>query len=147
MPCQRSRSTGRRCAAPTSRSCRDNPWCWQVMAGPSFIAIEQSQLTSFFTIYYYGWSTGDGRNDSPGHSAQFCTYTLMELGTKSIVCMTTIDKRQTGLKSMPMEKMALETCLDILKTEVEIAEIVTDAHVQIAAFIRKIPSFVQSDKQ
>lgn len=39
---------------------------------------------------------GDGRNDSPGHSARYCVYTLMEHASKVVVDMAVVDKRETG---------------------------------------------------
>ncbi|XP_062594118.1 uncharacterized protein LOC134255609 [Saccostrea cucullata] len=42
---------------------------------------------------------GDGRMDSPGHSAQFCTYTFMENTTHKILHIVVMDKRMTGGKS------------------------------------------------
>ena len=39
---------------------------------------------------------GDGRNDSPGHSARYCVYTLMEHVTNVVVDLEVIDKRETG---------------------------------------------------
>lgn len=36
--------------------------------------------------------TGNGKMDSPGHLAQYCSYTFMELETKNILCIITIKK-------------------------------------------------------
>ncbi|XP_071941062.1 uncharacterized protein [Antedon mediterranea] len=47
---------------------------------------------------------GDGRMDSPGHSAQFCTYTMMDNADKSILSIMTIDKRETEGKSRISEE-------------------------------------------
>lgn len=47
---------------------------------------------------------GDGRMDSPAHSAQYCSYTFMELTTKNIFCIITMDKRQTAGKCTTLEK-------------------------------------------
>ena len=47
---------------------------------------------------------GDGWMDSPGHSAQYCSYTFMELTTTNIFCIITMDKRQTDGKSTSLEK-------------------------------------------
>ena len=55
---------------------------------------------------------GDGRNDSPGHSACYCVYTLMEHTSKVVVDMAVIDKRETGGNSVTMEK---EGCAAFLK--------------------------------
>ena len=83
-------------------------------------------------------TSGDGRNDSPGYSAQYCTYTLIEHDTRDIVWMVTMDKRMTGLNSVIMEREALRKALTALKdSKLKVAELVTDAHVSIAAMMRK----------
>ena len=38
----------------------------------------------------------DGRNDSPGHSARYCVYTVMEHFTNVVVDFEVVDKRETG---------------------------------------------------
>ena len=53
----------------------------------------------------------------------------------STVSSVTVDKRETALKSVNMEKVALERSLALLAGQVTISELVTDAHVQIAALI------------
>ena len=50
---------------------------------------------------------GDGRNDSPGHSARYCVYTLMEHATKVVVDMAVVEKRETGGNSVTKEKTTL----------------------------------------
>ena len=84
---------------------------------------------------YDNYFIGDGRNDSPGHCAQYCTYTLMDCESKSIVSTITVDKRETSLNSVNMEKLALHRSLEVLSGKLDISELVTDAHVQIAAYI------------
>ena len=42
--------------------------------------------------------------DSPGHSAQFCSYTFMENETKKILCVINMDERVTERKSTNLEK-------------------------------------------
>jgi len=81
---------------------------------------------------------GDGRNDSPGHSAQYCSYTLMDCHSGSIVSTVVVDKREVNLKSLNMEKLGLQRSLTLLAGTVNVTELVTDAHTQIAAFLRKI---------
>ncbi|XP_071141350.1 uncharacterized protein [Mytilus edulis] len=81
---------------------------------------------------------GDGRMDSPGHCAQYCTYTFMEMDTKKIVCIVTMDKRMTDKKSTNLEKACfLKGLLFLLGKGLKIAEIVTDAHVQVEALMRR----------
>ncbi|XP_055061157.2 uncharacterized protein [Misgurnus anguillicaudatus] len=76
---------------------------------------------------------GDGRMDSPGYCAQYCSYTTMENDSKEIISVVTIDKRQTGRNSVVMEKEAFVTTMDKLLSELKISEVCTDAHAQIAS--------------
>ena len=95
---------------------------------------EQSAMPiCLFSISYF---SGDGRNDSPGFSAMYCTYTLMDHETKDIVYMEIMDKRMTGGNSPAMEKEALHKSLEALKdNNVPMAELVTDAHTSVAAML------------
>ena len=79
---------------------------------------------------------GDGRNDSPGHTARYCVYTLMEETTKMIVDIEVIDKRETGGKSAAMEKLAMSRLLQRLKGVLTISHVVTDASTCIKALVR-----------
>ncbi|KAK3085827.1 hypothetical protein FSP39_009247 [Pinctada imbricata] len=81
---------------------------------------------------------GDGRMDSPGHSAQFCSYTFMENDTKKILCIITMDKRLTGRKSTNLEKACFLEGMKYLRDEgIRVVEVVTDAHVQISALMKR----------
>ena len=51
--------------------------------------------------------SGDGRCDSPGKCAKFCTYSLMETTKNTIVHCETIDKREVQNKSPNMEREAI----------------------------------------
>ncbi|XP_053388689.1 uncharacterized protein LOC128551799 [Mercenaria mercenaria] len=74
--------------------------------------------------------------DSPGHSAQYCNYTLMENDTKDLLCSIIIDKRMTDLKSTNMEKEGLIRGLRTLReNRVVVKELVTDASTTIAAMM------------
>nr|XP_054592512.1 uncharacterized protein LOC107373174 isoform X2 [Nothobranchius furzeri] len=54
----------------------------------------------------------DGRMDSPGHTAQFCTYTTMENDSKDIISVVTVDKRQTNRNSVTDAHMQISALLD-----------------------------------
>ena len=76
--------------------------------------------------------------DSPGHTAQYCTYTFMENETNTILCIIIMDKRMTGGKSSVLEKACLKKGLQfLLEKGVQVVEVVTDAHVQIEALMSK----------
>ena len=79
--------------------------------------------------------SGDGRNDSPGHSAQYCTYTLADMETKTILQLEIVDVREVeGRKSANMERIAFERGMDsLLASEMNITEVVTDGHSEIGA--------------
>ena len=46
---------------------------------------------------------GDGRMDSPGHSAKYCTYRVMDQESKKILAMEIVDKRECMLVSSRMD--------------------------------------------
>lgn len=76
--------------------------------------------------------------DSPGHSAQYCTYTFMENETHKILCVVTMDKRMTGRKSAILEKACFQKGLQFLfEKGLHVVEVVTDAHVQVEALMSK----------
>lgn len=82
----------------------------------------------------YSSVVGDGRNDSPEHSAQYCTYTSMEHNTGRILDVQVLDKRELGGNSSAMEKEGLVRSLHFLQSqELQVVELVTDAHASIAA--------------
>ncbi len=93
---------------------------------------------SALTQFPWAFLAGDGRNDSPGHSAQYCTYSLLEHTTKDLVAVIVVDKRETALKSSTMEVAALKRGLDSLKEKgCCVEEVTTDAHPQIAHLFSK----------
>lgn len=87
---------------------------------------------------------GDGRKDSPGHSARYCIYTLMEHVTKVVVDLEVIDKRETGGNSTAMEKEGLRRLLERLMTELPLDELCTDASSTIIKLVRDMKGRVLS---
>ncbi|XP_056014430.1 uncharacterized protein LOC130052702 [Ostrea edulis] len=63
---------------------------------------------------------------SPGHCAQYCTYTMMENDSKKIVALETLDKRETGRKSTNLEKASFQRALEDVKQSNQVTEVVTD---------------------
>jgi len=80
---------------------------------------------------------GDGRCDSPGSSAKFCTYSLMEMEKNYILHMEIVDKRELQLQSPNMEREALKQLLDFLCTRVNIKELFTDDSTSVAKMLGK----------
>lgn len=76
--------------------------------------------------------------DRPGHSAQYFTYTFMENETHKILCLVRMDKRMTGRKSAILEKACFQKGRQFLfEKGLHVVEVVTDAHVQVEALIKK----------
>ncbi|XP_063043368.1 uncharacterized protein LOC134437766 [Engraulis encrasicolus] len=75
--------------------------------------------------------------DSPGFCEQYCTYTAMDNASKEIISMVNIDKRETNRNSVIMEKEGFVRTLETLGEELNVTEVCTDAHSQIAALFNK----------
>ena len=83
--------------------------------------------------------SSDGRNDLPGQSAQYCTYTFAEMNTKCILEINFAEVREVeGRKSSNMERIRFERGLDnLLKSKRKVKEVVTDEHLEIGALMSK----------
>ena len=74
---------------------------------------------------------GDGQRDSPGFTAKNLCYFLMEMTTGFIIDLEVLDKREVELKSVTMEKKALEIILQRVKNVLNVIDVVTDASASI----------------
>lgn len=81
--------------------------------------------------------SSDGRNDSPGHCAQYCTYTFADMREKCILSINIVDVREIeGRKSPNMERVGFERGLDkLIGSKMDIIEVVTDGHLEIRALM------------
>lgn len=123
----------------------------QVMAERTFHSIQRKYL---FPVVHRAWSAhqqgifsrnnntelvlcGDGRCDSPGYSAKYCTYTMMSEDSGEIVNFKIVQVTETN-SSVAMEKEACKRCIDELIAEpLSIKVISTDRHTGINAMCRK----------
>ncbi|KAK7939668.1 hypothetical protein WMY93_002994 [Mugilogobius chulae] len=79
---------------------------------------------------------GDMRADSPGHSAKYGSYTIMELESEKILDIQLVQSNEVG-GSFYMEKEGLKRGLDLLEANsIEVDYIVTDRHTQVKTFLR-----------
>uniref|UniRef100_A0A8C2KDZ0 Si:ch211-108c17.2 n=1 Tax=Cyprinus carpio TaxID=7962 RepID=A0A8C2KDZ0_CYPCA len=79
---------------------------------------------------------GDMRADSPGHSAKYGSYTMMDLQTNNIVDIQLVQSKEVG-GSYHMEKEGLRRSLDRLEESgVKLDCVVTDRHPQIQKFLK-----------
>ena len=81
---------------------------------------------------------GDGRNDSPGFSAKYGMYALMEQNLDIIIDLEIVDKRQTGGISTNMEVFGLKKIMERLVGQIVVSEIVTDASTAVIALVKKM---------
>ena len=79
--------------------------------------------------------SGDGRCDSPGKCAKYCTYSLMDISSNEIAHVETIDKREVHLKSPNMEWEALSRGLKYLESKLNITEVTTDSSTSVSKLI------------
>ena len=85
---------------------------------------------------------GDGRMDSPGFSAKYCVYTMMEHYLNVIVDLEVIDKREAGGSSTLMEKMGCKRLLERMMRSLNLGELVTDASKVIMKMVRELKGTV-----
>ena len=101
---------------------------WEDMKGEVWKVLKNEQIIL----------CGDGRNYSPGHSAKYCVYILMEQFLDVIVDIEVTDKRETGGISTNMEVYTLKKLLERVVGKLLGAEIVTDASAAVMKLVRDI---------
>jgi len=79
---------------------------------------------------------GDARSDSPGFSAKYTSYTLMDMVSRLIIDQQLVQVTETG-SSVKMEKLGLERSLQfVIGTGITIKVLATDRHLGIQAFMK-----------
>ena len=82
--------------------------------------------------------SGDARNDSPGYSAKYRTYTVMEMETDTILDFELVQVSETDNNSVIMEKVGLERILKRLdENDINIKTLATDRSPTIKTFLKK----------
>lgn len=79
---------------------------------------------------------GDGRADSPGHSAKYGTYTMMNVDTDKIVDFEVVQVMDVK-NSNAMEKQGFIDTLSRIESNCEVIGISTDRHLQIKKYMRE----------
>eukprot|EP00111_Clytia_hemisphaerica_P000057 TCONS_00000137-protein len=80
---------------------------------------------------------GDGRFDSPGKSAKYCTYTCQSPETKKIIATSTVQTSK-GKGSAPLELEGFKNCLtDLESSGFKVKKIATDRNMQLAKWLRE----------
>ena len=92
----------------------------------------QAKLLDKFTLNDLILS-GNGRCDSPGKSAKFCTYLMMEATDNQILHFENVNKREVALQPPNMERERMVRCLNfLLSSGMKISEVVTDSSTSVA---------------
>ncbi|XP_078495349.1 uncharacterized protein LOC144750179 [Ciona intestinalis] len=80
--------------------------------------------------------SGDGRCDSPGHSAKYGTYVFLDMSNNKIADIQLVQSNEVG-GSYHLEKEGFQRAIHFLKNSgIAITQVVTDRHPQIAKYIR-----------
>jgi len=80
---------------------------------------------------------GDGRCDSPGHSAKYGTYTLMGNDSGKVMAFSVVQVSEVT-SSNAMAKEGFKCCIESLEDDrVQIDRIATDRYVSISSFMNK----------
>ena len=96
---------------------------------------EKSKVLNDAKVDGYINLNGDGRCDSPGYSAKYGTYTMMNDEAK-IVTFNLVQSTEVS-SSNAMEKEGFERCLKEVEECVPIQRIATDWHISIASAMDK----------
>ena len=79
---------------------------------------------------------GDGRCDSPGYSAKYCSYTLMHVSTHKILAMALVQVTE-ATSYVAMEKLGFRRTLDeLLQAGMEVSTVATDRHMGIRKLLK-----------
>ncbi len=68
-------------------------------------------------------AAGDGQMDSPGHSAKYCIYTIMDEDSHYILDQGVVDAREAKGKSSVMKKVGCERIRKSSKSAVNVSEL------------------------
>ncbi|CAJ0961861.1 unnamed protein product [Ranitomeya imitator] len=81
--------------------------------------------------------SGDGQCDSPGHSAKYCVYTVMDTISDKIIDFEVVQQTQCT-SSVAMENYGFKVCMDrLLNSGFKIKIFASDRHVSIRSRMRK----------
>ena len=83
------------------------------------------------------WLSGDGRCDSPGHSAKYGTYTMIDQNSNKIVDFKIVQVTEVT-SSNTMEREGFKRCMDSIQGKgAHVKVVATDRHVSIKSDMKK----------
>ena len=80
---------------------------------------------------------GDGRCDSPGHSAKYGTYTMLDVKSNKIVDFKFLSVCEVKNWNAMEKKGFIETLNTIEEAGVDVAGVSTNSHPQIKKYMRE----------
>ena len=80
---------------------------------------------------------GDGRCDSPGHSAKYGTYTMLDVKSNKIVDFKVVSVCEVKNSNAMEKKGFIGTLITIEEAGVDVAGVSTDSHPQIKKYMRE----------
>ena len=80
---------------------------------------------------------GDGRCDSPGHSAKYGTYTMLDVSTNQVVDFKVVSVCEVKNSNTMEKKGFIDTLNNIEEAGVCVAGVSTDSHPQIKKYMRE----------
>ena len=87
---------------------------------------------------------GDGKCDSPGFSATYCTYSVMDEKSNLVIDFQVKQVSETG-SSVTMEKAACGIVLNRLRGVLDITVFGSDRHVQIGCMMKNVFPEIQHE--
>ena len=82
---------------------------------------------------------GDGRCDSPGYSAKYCTYTIIDTVSSAILGFNVVKVTESDNSTSKMELEGFKRTMSQLQEDgLNIVTIATDGHVQIRKCLTNI---------
>ena len=85
---------------------------------------------------------GEGRMNSPGFSAKYCVYTMMEHYLNVIVDLEVVNKREAGGTSTLMEKIGCKRLLERMMDCLDFGDLVTNASTVIMKIVREMKGMI-----
>lgn len=79
---------------------------------------------------------GDGRCDSPGHSAKYCTYTFLDVTSQKVIDFNVVSVSQVANSNQMEKKGFVDNLANIVANDIEVKLISTDRHTQIKKEMR-----------
>ena len=97
---------------------------------------EQEIVLSQNNSSYGKLLSGDERCNSPGYSAKYLTYSLLDQCTGRIIAMSVTQCTETGSSNIIEKAGFIKVLIEIDKKQIQVTQITTGRHIQIKKYMR-----------